>query len=46
MSISILLADDHRMMRQGLRSALEEQPDLTVVGEADTGRAAVELARR
>jgi DNA-binding NarL/FixJ family response regulator len=44
-SISILLADDHRMMREALRSALEELPDLTVVGEADNGRAAVELAR-
>jgi len=33
------------MMREGLRSALEEQPDLTVVGEADNGRVAVELAR-
>lgn len=45
MSITILLADDHRMMREGLRSALEEQPDLMVVGEADNGRAAVEMAR-
>jgi len=44
MSISILLADDHKMMRDGLRSALEEQPDFTVVGEADNGRGAVELA--
>jgi len=44
-SISILMADDHRMMRECLRTSLEEQPDLTVVGEADNGRAAVELAR-
>jgi DNA-binding NarL/FixJ family response regulator len=44
MSIRILLADDHRLMRQGLRSMLEEQADLQVVGEADDGRTAVRLA--
>jgi DNA-binding NarL/FixJ family response regulator len=46
MSISILLADDHKMMRDGLRSALEQQSDLIVVGEAANGREAVELARK
>ncbi len=45
MSTRILLADDHQLMRQGLRSMLEEQPDLTVVGEAGNGRAAVRLAK-
>ena len=44
MSIRILLADDHQLMRQGLRSMLEEQSDLEVVGEADNGRDAVRLA--
>jgi DNA-binding NarL/FixJ family response regulator len=44
-STSILLVDDHRMMREGLRIALEAEPDLKVVGEADNGRAAVEMAR-
>ncbi len=44
MGIKILLADDHRLMREGLRSLLEEQPDFTVVGEADNGKAAVQLA--
>ncbi len=44
MGIKILLADDHRLMREGLRSLLEEQPDFTVVGEADNGKTAVQLA--
>jgi len=45
MSIRILLADDHQMMRQGLKSLLGEQPDFEVVGEAADGRAAVRLAQ-
>lgn len=45
MSIRILLADDHQMMRQGLKSLLAEQPDLEVVGEAADGRSAVRLAQ-
>ncbi len=40
----ILLADDHTVMRAGLRLLLERQPDLAVVGEAEDGRQAVELA--
>ncbi|HET8673667.1 MAG TPA: response regulator transcription factor [Thermoleophilaceae bacterium] len=40
----ILLADDHAMVRQGLRMVLEAQPDLTVVAEAGDGAEAVELA--
>jgi NarL family two-component system response regulator LiaR len=44
--ISILLVDDHRMVRQGVRAFLETQPDLVVVGEADSGEQAVELARQ
>jgi two-component system response regulator NreC len=39
-----LLADDHKLMRGGLRLLLEQQPTLTVVGEADDGRQAVEKA--
>lgn len=46
MSISVLIVDDHQLMRQGLVALLEEQDDLDVVGEADSGRAAVELARQ
>jgi DNA-binding NarL/FixJ family response regulator len=45
MSIRILLADDHRILRQGLRALLEDQPDMEVVGEAEDGRTAVRLAR-
>jgi two-component system response regulator NreC len=42
--IRVLLADDHKMIRAGLRLVLEQQPDMTVVGEADDGRQAVALA--
>lgn len=45
-SISILLADDHGIMREGLRGLLEDEPDMEVVGEAADGHAAVELAKR
>jgi DNA-binding NarL/FixJ family response regulator len=40
----ILLADDHRLVRRGLRLILDGQPDLEVVAEADNGAEAVELA--
>ena len=43
--IRVLLADDHKLMRAGLRLVVDQQPDLSVVGEADDGRQAVELAR-
>ncbi len=42
--MKILLADDHNVLRQGLRRILEEQPDVEVVGEARDGREAVALA--
>ena len=42
--IRILLADDHTVMREGLRLLLERQPDFIVVGEAADGRQAVALA--
>ena len=42
--IRILLADDHTVMRNGLRLLLERQPNLKVVGEAADGREAVTLA--
>ena len=41
----ILLADGHRLVRQGIRRLFEAEPDLEVVGEADDGQQAVELAR-
>jgi len=42
--IRVLLADDHTLFRKGIRSMLEEMPDIEVVGEAATGREAVEQA--
>ena len=45
MSIKVLLADDHTIMRAGLRSLLDKEPDMEVVGEADNGRMTVQLAR-
>jgi DNA-binding NarL/FixJ family response regulator len=44
MSIRILLADDHRILRDGLRSLLAQQPEVIVVGEASDGETAVTLA--
>lgn len=44
MSIRVLLADDHKITREGLRSLLEKQQDMDVVAEAENGRAAVHLA--
>ena len=41
--MKILLADDHNVLRKGLRRILEEHPDLEVVGEASDGREAVNL---
>jgi DNA-binding NarL/FixJ family response regulator len=40
----ILLADDHAMVRRGLRHVLDAQPDLEVVAEADDGRSAIAVA--
>ncbi len=45
MSIRILLADDHKLMRHGLRTALEQEPDMEVVAEAANGMEAIELCR-
>ena len=44
--ITVLLADDHAMVRQGLRSLLAVESDIEVVGEADNGRQALQLARK
>lgn len=43
--ITILLVDDHAVVRQGLRTFLELQPDMVVVGEADNGQSAVALTQ-
>jgi DNA-binding NarL/FixJ family response regulator len=42
--VQILIADDHAVVRRGLRSVLEEEPDLKVVAEAETGEDAVKRA--
>ena len=43
--ITVLLADDHTVVREGIRSLLESEPDIEVVGEAKDGRQAVQLTR-
>jgi len=45
-SVRILIAEDHDLVREGLRRMLSRTPDLEVVGEAKDGREAVELCRR
>ncbi len=45
MAIKILLADDHKIIRDGLRTLLEKQPGMEVVAEAEDGRRAVRLVR-
>ncbi|MCK5315527.1 MAG: response regulator transcription factor, partial [Anaerolineales bacterium] len=41
MSITVFLADDHTVVRDGLRHLLEAQPDIKVIGDAANGREAV-----
>lgn len=43
MSIRLILADDHQMMREGLRAIVDKHPDLQVVGEASNGQETVSL---
>jgi len=45
MSIGVLLVDDHAIIREGLRSLFEKQPDTEVLADIDEGRKAVELVR-
>lgn len=45
MSIKILLADDHKIFREGMRSLLEKEPNMDVVGGADNGKDTVKLAQ-
>ena len=44
--ITVLLAEDHMVVREGLRTLLEAEGDIQVVGEAASGRQAVELTRK
>ena len=45
MSIKIIIADDHKIIQDGLKPMLDSQPDIEVVALADTGRKAVELTQ-
>jgi DNA-binding NarL/FixJ family response regulator len=44
--ITVLLVDDHGLVRRGFRRMLEDEPDMTVVGEAGNGEEAIGLARQ
>ena len=44
--LKILIADDHALLRDGLKALINAEPDMQVVGEAETGRAALEKARQ
>ena len=44
--ITVLLAEDHQIVREGFRSLLEHESDIEVVGEAENGRLAVQLTRK
>lgn len=46
MPITILLAEDHIIVREGLRSLIERKPDMEIVGEAENGRMALQLVRK
>jgi DNA-binding NarL/FixJ family response regulator len=46
MGVRILLVEDHIVMREGLRGLISRQADMEVVGEADNGEQAIELARQ
>jgi DNA-binding NarL/FixJ family response regulator len=43
MTVTILLADDHPIVRHGLRHLFDEEPDIRIVGEASDGLQAVQL---
>jgi two-component system, NarL family, response regulator NreC len=45
MGITIIIADDHQILRQGLKTLLEKEPDMEVVAEAEDGRRTVTLVR-
>jgi len=45
LKVTVLIADDHGILREGLRGLLEEYDDLTIVGEATTGAQAVEKVK-
>jgi DNA-binding NarL/FixJ family response regulator len=46
MNIRLILADDHEMMREGLKSLIQQEPGMEVAGEADNGKETVKLAAK
>jgi two-component system, NarL family, response regulator NreC len=46
MNVQILIADDHKLMREGLSSLLGQQPDIQVVAQANNGREAIQLTEK
>jgi DNA-binding NarL/FixJ family response regulator len=44
--ITVLLVEDHQIVREGFRTLLKSEPDIEVVGEAETGRQAVQMTRK
>jgi len=44
--LKILIADDHALLRDGLKALVNDQPDMEVVGEADNGKTALEQAKK
>ncbi len=45
MTVRVILADDHKIMREGIHALLEHEPGIEVIGEAEGGESAVQLAR-
>jgi DNA-binding NarL/FixJ family response regulator len=45
-TISIILVDDHKMVREGLKALIDKQSDMKVVAEADSGTSSIELAKK
>ncbi len=45
MSIKILIADDHKIFREGLRALIEKQPGMEIIDEVENGRKAIQLVR-
>ena len=43
--LRVLIADDHEIMREGLRMLVNRQSDMETIGEANNGRAAIQLAQ-
>lgn len=46
MNIRLILADDHEMVREGLKALIEKEPGMEVVGEADNGKTTIKLAAK